>query len=116
MADHEVISAFLDNEPFDPRELSESLAAPEGRALLIDLLTLRRLVQPEETMAPTRQRARPTPRLLRLVLAAATLILAVVGGYELGERSGAPSVEAPPPTRVIPAEGEWRDMSEGGRR
>jgi hypothetical protein len=116
MADYEVISAFLDNEPFDPQELSEALATPDGRALLIDLLTLRRLMQPEETVAPVSSGTRRAPRVLRLFLAAATLVLAVVGGYELGERSGTPSVEAPPPARVIPAEGEWRDLSEGARQ
>ena len=93
MADHEVISAFLDNEPFDPQKLSEALATPDGRALLIDLLTLRRLIQPEETAAPVTQSARPAARFLRLFLAAATLALAVVGGYEWGERSVASAQE-----------------------
>ena len=38
---HDVISAFLDNEPFDAQELSATLATSEGRDLLIDLVALR---------------------------------------------------------------------------
>ena len=35
---HEVISAFIDDEPFEPRELARALADPSGRILLIDLV------------------------------------------------------------------------------
>jgi len=45
---HDVISAFLDNEPFDSQELAGALASPEGRDLLLDLIALRAIVQPEE--------------------------------------------------------------------
>ncbi len=37
---HEVISAFLDEEPFDSEELMDALSDPAGRALLIDLVAL----------------------------------------------------------------------------
>jgi hypothetical protein len=45
---HDVISALLDDEPFDPEELREALDDPAGRALLIDLVALRRIVQPRD--------------------------------------------------------------------
>jgi hypothetical protein len=41
----EVISAFLDDEAFEPRALAEALAHPDGRDLLIDLVLLRHLAQ-----------------------------------------------------------------------
>jgi hypothetical protein len=114
MASHEVISAFLDDEPFDPRALSEALADPEGRALLIDLVALRRLTQPEDAVpVPARPRGRRGRRPFRLVAAAAVLTLAVVGGYQWGERSGAPSTDPPPATRVVTSQGTWQDVSEG---
>ena len=42
----EVVSAFLDDEPFDAGELARALADTDGRALLLDLVALRSLVQP----------------------------------------------------------------------
>jgi hypothetical protein len=113
MASHEVISAFLDNEPFDPQALSEALADPEGRALLIDLVALRRLTQPEDAvLVPARSLRRTGRRPFRLVAAAALLTLAVVGGYQWGERSGAPATDPPPATRVVSSQGVWQDVSE----
>ena len=35
---HDVISAFLDDEPFDSSTLAEALSEPAGRDLLIDLI------------------------------------------------------------------------------
>ena len=58
---HEVISAFLDDEPFDPQELSDALSDPAGRALLIDLIALRRIVQPTDA-APAIRAATPVWR------------------------------------------------------
>jgi hypothetical protein len=116
MANHEVISAFLDDEPFDPQRLSEALADPAGRALLIDLLTLRRLAQPDDAeWAPVRDRPR-MPNRVRLAVMAAGLTLAVAGGYQLGERSGAPSPDPPEPTRLIDSTTGWQDVSNGGAR
>jgi len=118
MADHEVISAFLDDEPFDPQELSEALADPAGRALLIDLVTLRRLAQPEDvpsvlTRLPPRRAARP----VRILAVAAALVLAVVGGYQWGERSSdSSSADPPAPTRVVRSETGWQDVANGGSR
>jgi len=41
----EVISTFLDDEPFNSIELVEALSEPAGRDLLIDLIALRHLTQ-----------------------------------------------------------------------
>lgn len=42
---HDVIAAFVDQEPVNAQELSAALAAADGREYLIDLLVLRGLVQ-----------------------------------------------------------------------
>ena len=101
---YEVISALLDNEPFDPQELEMALSDPAGRALLIDLTALRRIVQPTGA-APAITTANPMRRRpWRLAAAAAGLILALTGGYVAGERRAvATSSEAPAPTRVVEA-------------
>ena len=101
---HEVISAFLDDEPFEPQALATALSDPAGRALLIDLIGLRRVVQPADVVPPMTL-ARPPRRVLwRTVAAAAALCLALGGGYLLGERrTAATEVAAPPATRVVQA-------------
>ena len=48
----DVISAFLDNEPFDAAALGRALADPQGRELLLDLVALRALVREESGGAP----------------------------------------------------------------
>jgi hypothetical protein len=116
MANHEVISAFLDNEPFAPQALSEALADPEGRVLLIDLLTLRCLAQPDDPAPASRTQPARVPGAIRLALMAAGLALAVAGGYQLGERSGAPSAAPPAPTRTISGSTTWQDITDGERR
>jgi hypothetical protein len=103
---HEVISAFLDGEAFEPTALGEALADPGGRAMLIDLLALRHLVAESPEAAPVRQ-----PRAGRLLyaVAAAAIVLASFVGYSLGERQGAAAVDAPPtPTRVVQPTTGWQ--------
>ena len=101
---HEVISAFLDDEPFDLEELANALSDPDGRELLIELVALHRLVQPAEDVPPSGV-ARPVRRSgWRLAAMAAALCLAIGGGYLVGERQSATdSPEAPPPSRVVQA-------------
>jgi hypothetical protein len=101
---HEVISAFLDDEPFEPEELAIALSDPAGRTLLIDLIALRRIVQPADAV-PAAAVANPVGRRpWRLVAAAAALVLALGGGYLAGAGSAVTaSSEAPPPTRVVEA-------------
>jgi len=110
---HAVISAFLDDDPFDAAELASALSDPEGRALLIDLVALRHVVQPDEPAAaagPTlRSRWRP-------LLATAAMLVALAGGYVIGDRrSAVESSEPPAPTRVV-QETTWQVLPTGGGR
>jgi hypothetical protein len=121
---HDVISAFIDDEAFDAGELGLALADPEGRALLLDLVALRSLVQPAPT-APARSvaatRSPITP--MRALAMAAALLLAIGGGYVGGHRFRANPTSAldaapverdipPAPTREITL--EWHSTSNGG--
>jgi hypothetical protein len=109
-----VISAFLDDELFDPGELGEALSDPEGRALLIDLIALRHVVQPDDMIAVTDAAARRS--LWRPLLATAAMLVALAGGYVIGERRGAADTADPPaPTRVI-QETAWQTLPVGGGR
>ena len=110
---HAVISAFLDDEPFDAAELAAALADPDGRTLLIDLVALRHIVQPDEaavsTLGTFRSRWRP-------LVATAAMLVALAGGYVLGERRGAVEQSDPPaPTRVV-QETAWQILPAGGGR
>jgi len=101
---HDVISALLDNEPFDPQELMDALSEPAGRALLVDLAALRQIVQPADTVPPIATVRPAERRPWPLLAAAAALLLALAGGYVAGTRQPvAPSTDAPPPTRVVQA-------------
>jgi hypothetical protein len=101
---HEVISAFLDDRPFEPDELAQALEDPAGRALLIDLIVLRRIVQPREAVPPITLAGSAWRRPWRVTAAAAMLVLALGSGYFLGDRRAATaSSEAPAPTRVVQA-------------
>jgi hypothetical protein len=103
---HEVLSALLDNQPVDPRELTRALDDPDGRQLLIDFVALRTLVQPHDTAPPIGAVRRAVPRPWRIAAAAAALFLALATGYVAGDRREAttsPSIDAPPPARVVQA-------------
>lgn len=101
---HEVISAFLDDEPFDPQELAKALDDPTGRALLVDSIVLRKIVQPTDA-APAMKVLVPVRRYgWRAAAAAAMFVVAVTGGYLLGERRPPPALDkAPQPTHVVQA-------------
>lgn len=102
---HEAISALLDAEPFDVDDLLDALSDPAGRALLIDLVMLRRIVQTDDLAVVA-----PAPRTAsryswRRAAAAAALVLSLAGAYIAGERRAETvSSEAPRPTRVVEAE------------
>ena len=114
MANYEVISAFLDNESFSSEELKHALADSEGRALLIELIGLRRIVQPDAVGAT--RAISPRRPLFRVAVAAAGIAMAVVGGYQLGSHDGGPTVTAPEPTRVIAPAATWQESTEGTLR
>src|SRR6266513_411894 len=109
----EVISAFLDEEPFDPSQLAEALSEPDGRALLLDFLALRHLVQPQGHQAPVsfEQQRRRAP--LKALVAVAAVFVALAGGYFVGQRGGVAPSEAPPATRVVDAPAAWQEVPPG---
>ena len=111
---HEVISAFLDDEPFDPSALAAALSDPEGRAQLIDLIALRHVTQPgREAIAAMQPKRRSG---LRALLAAAAMVVALVGGYAIGQRqSESGRSEAPPATSVLEAPAAWQRLPSGGQ-
>jgi hypothetical protein len=106
---HEVISAFLDDEPIDANELAQALSDPEGRALLIDLLALRHVVQPGKEAMTFAVRRKPST--FGALLAVAAMVVALVGGYVLGQRqSEINRSEAPPATRIVDAPAAWQQL------
>jgi hypothetical protein len=114
---HEVISAFLDDEPFNPRELADALSEPSGRALLIDMVALRHIVQPDDAIPAGLPASRTRRSPLRGFMAAAAVFVALVGGYFVGERRAAPAVaEAPAPTRVVQPATTWQEAPSRGVR
>ena len=112
---HEVLSAFLDDEPFEPQALGEALADPAGRELLIDFVLLRHLTQSEE---PARVSTPMSTRRSKSALpwvAAAAVVVALVGGYQLGQRQSTDdSPRLPAATRVVQSEPVWQEL--GGAR
>jgi hypothetical protein len=111
---YEVISAFVDNEAFDPAALAEALATAEGRDQLLDIIAIRGLLQaPEVPIAAPRPARRPVRQWL---LAAAALLL-VSGGYAVGRQLSPPAASVPTATTVFTFEPgvNWDDKSaEGG--
>jgi len=99
---HDVIQAFADGEPVDPTALDAALAEADGRAHLIDIVVLRKLVKRSSIALPTvvTPARDATPRRpVRWLAAAAILVtIASVGGYLIGERSSTrrPAVAAGP--------------------
>ena len=111
---HEVISAFLDDEAFDANALALALSEPDGRELLLDLLALRHLVRTEgkEVAAPSDRK--PWRMSVRAVVAAAAVVVALVGGYLFGARRTEFRMSAvPPATRVVQAPAPWTVLPAG---
>jgi hypothetical protein len=116
---YSAIAAMLDDEPFDPAILAAALETPEGRDLLIDLVALRRLVQPPAA-PPLSQTRQPSRQVWRWA-AAAAIIMAAVSGYAVGQRQPAPDGNgvvsgAPAPTRVVETTTTWQPLPPGGLR
>jgi hypothetical protein len=101
---HELLSALLDREPVDPDALAAALERPEARAVLVDFVRLRTVLQPDgvgEPAATRRALARRTPGRALFQLAAALLLIAL--GALAGHRLSPADAEPPPePTRVVP--------------
>ena len=112
-----VISAFLDDEPFDSNQLTHALSEPAGRDLLIDLIALRHLAQTDDKEPHTSNEKKPWRSALRTMVAAAAVLVALVGGYLVGERrseTGLPG--APTATRVVDAPSAWQELPLGRMR
>jgi hypothetical protein len=110
---HEVISDFLDGESFEPQVLGEALSDPAGRDLLIDFIVLRYAAQADDRVMVAEPLARRPPN--RLLLAAAAVLVALVGGYQLGHIEAGPDSTRPPAaTRVVPV--DWQSMPEESAR
>ncbi len=106
---HEVISDFLDGEAFEPRALGEALADPAGRDLLIDFVVLRYAAQADDAMRVVETPARRGSN--RFLLSAAAVLVALVGGYQFGQRQVEHDPTPPPAvTRVVPV--EWQSAPE----
>src|SRR5262245_3057253 len=93
---HQVISAFLDDEPFEPQALADALADPAGREMLIDFVLLRHAAQSEEpvsVVSPAHASRRKPPLFL---VAAAAVVVALLSGYQLGLRQTTDDQPRPP--------------------
>ena len=109
---HEVISAFLDDETFDPAQLADALSDPDGRALLIDLIALRHLTQADRIVLAPTKRTWLSPA--RALLTAAALLMAIGGGYFAGvRRGGDTTLTAPTPSRIVQAQTQWATQPAG---
>jgi hypothetical protein len=115
--DLEVISAFVDDEPFDPEALTRALATDEGRQLLIEFIGLRHVVADDGAAAAPIAIGRVRAE-WRLLAAAAAVVMALAGGFVAGRSLEPPgqSDHAPAPTRTIELRPgvEWQ-MTNGGR-
>jgi hypothetical protein len=120
MPTHDVISAFLDNEPFDPATLAAALAESDGRELLLDLVALRAVVN--DGLAPVadvRLRTAERRRWAAVGFFAATFVFAVglAAAWPRFTAPPAPAADAPPtPTRVVSFEPglDWHDDTPSG--
>ena len=112
---HEVISAFLDDEPFEPQALTEALADPAGRELLIDFILVRHVAESEESASVVKPTPGPGSKRPVYLVAAAAVLVALLGGYQLGQRQ-LPDDSPPPPaaTRVVQSAPVWQEVG-GGR-
>jgi hypothetical protein len=114
---YDVLSAFLDDEAFDPAVLAEALTSPEARQLLIDMAVMRRLVQAQDGVR-SRTPQPPVQSVSRrvLVMGAAAALIAFAGGYVAGWRSLEPSARPPAPTLTMEAAAGWETVPGGDVR
>jgi hypothetical protein len=92
------------------------LSEPGGRALLLDFLALRQLVQPtgHQPLASVERQRRHAS--LKTLVAAAAVFVALAGGYfvgQLDQRERVSLSEAPPATRVADAPAAWQAVVPG---
>jgi hypothetical protein len=90
--------------------LGLALADPAGRDLLIDFVVLRYAAQAEDALiVAAKPAARRPPK--RVFLVAAAVLVALIGGYQLGQRHAEPDSTRPPAaTRVVTV--DWHSVAE----
>lgn len=126
----ETLSAWIDGEPCDPAAVDAALETPDGRAFVIEVMALRRVVQVtgETTSRPVSQ---PVVRRASWIALAAAAVVCLAAGYGVArvtepeaqvpiagipvslDAGDAPS--APAPTHVIRFESgvDWRETAGG---
>lgn len=126
----ETLSAWLDGEPSDPAAVHAALDTPEGRAFVVDAMSLRRVV--DVTTTPVaRDGWVAVPRRPRWIAAAAAAVVCLAAGYGMARVTSpvippqlpieavsavpADSPSAPQPTHVIRFESgvDWRETVGG---
>ena len=115
---HEVISAFLDDRTFALEDLAATLEQPDGRSLLLDLLALRRLVQPTDAVPAMPSATARSRSWLRPTVAAAAVVAALAVGYLAGVKRApaVPESVAPAATRIVQVTSTSQDSPQGVRR
>lgn len=126
----EILSAWIDGERTDPAEVRQALETPEGRAFVVDAMSVRRVVALTAT-AVTRHDAVGVTRRATWLAAAAAAVMCIGLGYGVAHMTspeGAPRAQvdngrvipvsaptAPQPTHVIRFESgvDWRETSGG---
>jgi hypothetical protein len=104
METDDVISAFLDGEPFAAADLTRALADAAGRELLVDLTALRSLVRDDDTVAPAAGGtiAAARRRGIAVGFLAASIVFAVVAAVFLPALLARAGEDLPPrPDRVV---------------
>jgi len=124
----ETLAAWVDAEPVPHDDVIRALETADGRAYVVDLMALRRLVgatMPDDVSQPV-----PASRSWRMIGAAAAAVLCAISGFAAGRLAApvahVPAAEvtpaiatvpttAPQPTRVIRLqEGvDWRETIGG---
>jgi len=103
MDSYDVISAFIDGEPFEPPDLAAALADPGGRQMLLDLVALRTIVRDEPIAAPPRASAAVSrPKWIAVGFLAASMLFGAGAAVLLPPLLRQRPADVPPtPARVV---------------
>ena len=101
---HEVISDFLDNEPFELAALARALDDPDGRAFLLDAVAIRRRLREDVDAAPVVPRIdrRARRRWIATGFLAASIVFGAGAAWLLPPLLREQPADVPPtPSRVV---------------
>jgi hypothetical protein len=97
-----VISAFLDDEPFDPADLARALADPGGRDLLLELVALRTLIREEPVATPVQPPRVSRSKWIAVGFLAASVLFGAGAAWLLPPLLRQRAADVPPtPTHVV---------------